>query len=84
MQPNIVCLDPETALQFDGNDFVCVRLEQQYGGFYTTNGGAVCKYKNPYTNACTCPTGYTITPFWSWRAWGGLTASYMYQCKRTP
>ncbi len=31
-----------------------------FGGMYGIDwDGATCKHTNPYTNACSCPTGYT-------------------------
>ena len=42
-----------------------------FGGIYTSNLNTnlsfrSCRYANPYTNSCTCPTGYTPHQSWEW------------------
>ncbi len=37
-----------------------------FGGIYNSNMDGSCRYANPLTNACSCPSGYTAYRFGEW------------------
>lgn len=59
----------------------------EFGGLYfrqiNNSNTWICGNTNPYTNACTCPTGYEAKRVWSWNPssteyYGG--EAYQYMC----
>jgi Flp pilus assembly protein TadG len=55
------CSGATKILQYDGVNYSCITRDENFGGAYSTGTGDYggCIYKNPATNACSCPAGYT-------------------------
>ncbi len=46
-------------------------VPHQFGGIFTRNDHVPahpqpCRYKNPFTSACTCPAGFVAHQIWEW------------------
>ena len=64
---------------------VCANLSvpvTTFGGVYQVNDGGACRFGNPRTSGCSCPSGTSAHPIraLSWTANGALLGSNIYVC----
>lgn len=90
--PPVSCPTMET-IYWDGSAWHCVNSKDLVstgggrGGIYMkgkSGSSSTCRFTNPLTNACSCPSGYTAYQFWDF--WGkdsfyeNSGSITMYQC----